>query len=196
MIVRIVCRARLAAFALVMSAVAASVVVACVIVEEPGEILQPILRPPSIEHAQVDPPAVRILQTWPAQFVVPIDVPPGSPDVAWRAFVDYDPVVGGDGYVGNTLVRDRSNVDAGTLLLTVRLQDPPEIDRCHTVEIVVAYLFVTTHAPDSRGGDTVSWFYAPSGSIADCPIYDAGPVPDAGTDGASDAGAAVEGGDT
>ena len=36
------------------------------------------------------------------------------------------------------------------------------------------------HTPNSRGGDSVAWFYSPAGDLAGCPVHDAGPFADGG----------------
>jgi len=88
---------------------------------------------------------------------------------------------------------DPAGDDGGIRVLSVRLTTPADLNACHTVEILVALTFVEDHTPDSIGGDSVTWFYSPTGNLADCPVYDAGPY-DASVD-AFEASAAGEGGD-
>ena len=64
-----------------------------------------------------------------------------------------------------------------------RLSPPVDPNACHTLEILVALGFTEDHTPASPGGDSITWFYSPTGSLADCPVYDAGPVPDASDSG-------------
>jgi hypothetical protein len=59
----------------------------------------------------------------------------------------------------------------------------PTLDRCHVVEIVVALRLNSVkdpknaHTPDDPGGDSVTWFFSPSGDFAGCPVLDAGITP-------------------
>ena len=85
-------------------------------------------------------------------------------------------------------IRNPAGDDAGVRTLYAHLP-APALEQCHTIEIVVALGFLENHTPYAIGGDSVTWFYAPTGSLADCPLFDAGPVPilDAGPgDGGSE----------
>jgi hypothetical protein len=164
--------------ALAAAVVAGGAAVACVLADPPAEIPQLPPRHPVIERELVFPPVTQILETWPTEFDLVVD----AFDTASIFFeVYYDdtsiaPVLGGQ--------IDSDPLDAGMRFRALKLQAPPLGD-CHVIEILVARSF-SGYRPDSYGGDSVVWFYSPSGSLSGCGIFDAGVD-------ASDAGSAVVG---
>jgi hypothetical protein len=164
-------------------------VVACVLADPPASVPPTPLAPPEIDHELVVPPVTSILAAWPGEFDVPILVLDPSVTVEWEAFLDYDPLGNHGGqlpYVPLGEVGPGQDVDdAGERMLVANIPAPPDLTTCHTLEIIVAFGF-ENHAPNSVGGDSVTWFYSPTGSLDGCPIFDfeAG-APDAGEDGSS-----------
>jgi len=155
--------------------------VACVIADPPAQIPVPPLTQPWILSANVTPATNSILETWPRAFVVPVYVDDPGATIEWRAFPDYDPFGTISFTQGN--VGPASADDAGIRNIEARLSPPVDPNACHTLEILVALSFAEDHTPASPGGDSITWFYSPTGSLADCPVYDAGPVPDASDSG-------------
>jgi hypothetical protein len=146
---------------------------------------------PSILHTSVSPPADEILTAWPPgdTVLVPITIQSCNPTDGFHtnAFIDYDPVFNpGPDYASGTtpfaLNGEPTNVE-------VTLHQLPRDLACHRVEILVAHDFnrdpSEPHVPDAFGGDSVTWFYSPSGGLNGCPQYDAG-------DGSSPADASGE----
>ena len=162
---------------------------ACVLVEPPGAIPAPLIVRPEILRDEVSPPTSAILEDWPLEFDIPIDVPDPSSPLLWHAFLDYDPPLRTELYDFGELDPDPSSDDGGVRTLPARLAHPT-LDACHTIEIVVGLAFSEdNHTPDPPGGDSVSWFYTPTGSLDGCPLFDAGPTAiDAGVDTGTDGG--------
>src|SRR5262249_36221704 len=126
-------------------------------------------------------------RSWPREFILPVDVDPRA-SFFWRAFLDFDPrsrVI----YNGSPdpITPDPASEDGGIRTLAIALAPPKDIEACHTLEIVVAIKFDETHTPSAPGGDTVVWFYSPTGDLSGCPVLDASaavldgaPVPEDG----------------
>jgi hypothetical protein len=122
---------------------------------------------------------------------VPVLVDPNLA-IKWRVFVDLDPNVA-------TQVQAYGNQDDGGVLgvtsdagpsirtlsfstQDIRLQFDPT--QCHTITFIVAYDFFDSFGdfskPSPSGvGSSVTWNYQP---LEDCTFYDAGALPDGGTD--------------
>jgi hypothetical protein len=170
--------------------------VACVLADPPASVPATPVVAPEIDHELVVPPVTSILTAWPAEgeFDVPILVLDPSVTVEWEAFVDYDPLSGGQPYVAPGEVGPGQDVDdAGERLLVARIPPPADLTSCHTLEILVALGFAENHTPNSVGGDSVTWFYSPTGSLDGCPIFEAG-VPDAGEDASAPVDASADDG--
>ena len=161
--------------------------VACILADPPAAIDPPIHRRPMILRETVNPTPTRILRSWPTQFLFYVDADP-TLTVAWEVFFDYDRTTHNQVSIPSGQ-SDPSNDDAGVRPIVVE-RGPPDATQCHTFEIVVAYGFVDDHVPDNRGGDSVLWFYTPTGDLTTCPIFDAS-VLDASED--ADAGIFVPG---
>jgi hypothetical protein len=164
----------------------ACVVAACVLAEPPGDLPVDPPQAPRILHENVVPPVTSLLESWPTEFVVPIEALDPSSVVQWHAFVDYDPIARGDPVLGELDPDPTNPTDVRTLF--ARLAEPADLGACHTIEIVVALSFLENHTPGPPGGDSVTWFYAPSGSLDGCSIVDASvdAGPDAGDADAED----------
>jgi hypothetical protein len=178
-------RAR-ATVVVVVAGLAATIgVAACVLADPPAQIPVPPIQRPEIERELCSPGVTQILETWPTEFDVPIQAFDTTSSIQWQAFLDYD-VTQSHPIARGQLDADPAQ-DAGVRLLNARLPAPPMLQDCHIVEILVARSFPDIHTPDTYGGDSVTWFYSPTGSLDGCPVYDAGPR-DAGTEGAVDGG--------
>ncbi|MEO6572891.1 MAG: hypothetical protein ABIP89_03550, partial [Polyangiaceae bacterium] len=96
-----------------------------------------------------------------------------------RVFVDYDAFKNPTFLQSGTGGGMATSLDTEVIPFSVDLVAPG----CHRIEFIVALHFdpSASHAADSSGSDSVTWFYTPTGSLGGCTTYDAGP------DGASGA---------
>jgi hypothetical protein len=165
--------------------IAALVVGACVIADPPTELPREPTRRPTILRSSVVPSTTAVLASWPSLFIVPVEISNPLSTIEWATFIDYNPATG-DGFkqAGDSTYESRTtNGNIRTLELPIAM---PTSDSCHLVEVIVGLDLITTdgrnaHTPQAPGGDSVSWFYSPSGDLAGCPVLDAGlsRVPDA-----------------
>ncbi|MBX3232434.1 MAG: hypothetical protein KIT84_22680 [Labilithrix sp.] len=165
-------------------AITAAVVGACVIAEPATDL--PVLppQPPRILRTSVVPPADRIVTRWPDKFIVPVSLTNPRASFFYSYFVDFNPLTR-EGFVS----RDESTLEIGVtasvprvLEITIPNPDPERTPpRCHVIEVVVATTLSESdpHALPASGGDSVSWFYNPSGDFAGCPPVESGLQPDA-----------------
>ncbi len=180
----------LATIALVSTSLAA----ACIIADPSTDFPRPAERRPTIVRDRAVPPISKVLGEFPPSytFLIDVEADPRS-TVEWHLFVDYDDLhpngppaglVGGD-----KIAPETTAADAGVRTISLvadRLDTPPDLKRCHVIEALVALGFQSeegrlAHAFDVRGGDSIVWFYSPSGDLRGCPVYDAGdagPFPD------------------
>ena len=143
---------------------------ACVLVEPPADVPPPAGGPPVILQDQVVPSTTEVLESWPLEFIVPVEVPDTTVALHYQVFLDGD--------YGSPYVRPQELDpvgDAGVRTIYASLA-APALDACHTLEIAVAYQFDGLQVPEPPGGDSITWFYAPNGSLEGCPVYDAGPA--------------------
>ena len=175
--------AALAAIAVVSTVLAA----ACIIADPSTDFPLPAERRPTIIRDRAVPPISKVLGEFPPSytFLIDVEADPTS-TVAWHLFIDYDdlhPNGPPAGLVGSDrILPDKGSPDAGVrtiALVADRLDTPPDLMRCHVVEALVALAFQgeqdhAAHAFDSRGGDSIVWFYSPTGDMSGCPIWDAG----------------------
>jgi hypothetical protein len=152
---------------------------ACLLADPPAGIPARPVQRPEIDRTAVVPAVTQVLETWPSQFYLPVDAFDPAVRIAYQAFIDYS-VLHGQATSEGFLDSDPS-LDASFRSFTVILEQPTDLTACHTIEIMVARSFVDTHRPDSYGGDSVVWFYAPSGSLDSCPVFDAGVDAEAGS---------------
>jgi hypothetical protein len=157
---------------------------ACVIADPAPEVPVPPPHRPTILHGSVVPPDTAILSQFPLSFEVPVELVDPSQAFEYNVFVD-------DVFKFHGSVEpDPTLTDAGIRVIPVTLS-PPDPAFCHVIEFIVALHFegADPHSPDSTGGDSVAWFYNPSGNPGGCPLYDAGGLDGAfPPDGAADAG--------
>jgi hypothetical protein len=154
---------------------------ACVIADPPTELPRSSERRPTIVRPSVVPSTSAVISGWPSNFIVPVELSDPLAKLSWAAFIDYNPVTG-EGFVdGQTSVYEAATTQGNIRMLELRIEKP-SLDRCHVVEIIVALRLNTTdirnaHTPEEPGGDSVSWFFNPTGDLAGCPVVDAGLVP-------------------
>jgi hypothetical protein len=170
--------------------------VACVLADPPASVPPTPVVPPEIDHELVVPPVTSILAAWPEEFDIPILVLDPTVTVLWQPFVDYDPITGGQPDLPVGEIGPGQDVDdAGERMLVAHIPPPADLTACHTLEILVALAFDQNHEPNAVGGDSVTWFYSPTGSLDGCPTFEAG-APDAGEDASSPVDASADDGGT
>jgi hypothetical protein len=160
---------------------------ACILAQSPAPLpVLPDMRP-TIQRTAVVPSASRVLLSFPPEFVVPVELLDPSRTFEWRVFIDYDPLSRTDAVLDGRSDPDPADASVPVRRVTFSIE-PPDLEQgraeCHVVEFLVAYSFrgSTAHAPDPTGGDSVTWFYNPSGDLSGCPSFDGGAL-DAGADG-------------
>ena len=165
----------------------------CIVADPPPDIPAPAPHRPTIEHGSVVPPPTQILvDKWTPDLQLTFDVPVELDDPTsafeWNVFFDYDRNTNASAAFGQRVAADQTAVDAGVRLVEFTIGSP-DPTKCHVIEFIVALRFTveSSHTPDAYGGDSVVWFYNPSGDPSGCPAYDAGGVdaafPDAGDPG-------------
>jgi hypothetical protein len=141
----------------------------------------PIVRPTIVRGSVVPSPGA-VLGTFPDKFIVPVELADPTQAFQWSAFVDYDPFAN----IG-LVTHDDSVFEPASANGRIRVLDkivipkPADLDRCHVIEVVVALRLLndntdpkSAHTPAEPGGDSVLWFYSPSGDLRGCPVLDAG----------------------
>ncbi len=174
--------------------VASAPILSCILADPPADLPQYPPTRPSIVKGSVLPPTDRVVFPPLPTFVVPVQLVDQNATFAWNAFVDFDPITNPLPVAGGVVGPEPGTIDGGVRAVSFSLSDVPAPTRCHTIEFIAAGSFNSTspHTPNAPGGDIVSWFYNPSGSIDGCPSYDAGrfdasSIVDAQSDGPSDA---------
>jgi hypothetical protein len=148
------------------AALAAGSVGACVLADPPAALPVTPIEPPEILRDSVTPPlAFPLLYELPPQFTIPVSVDPRETEITYTLVLDQG-------------VPQPHNLSAEEGGVIVVVDEPPELvaEECHTFEVRVSY-------PAAAGSDSVVWFYSPTQSFANCPVYDAGPG-DSGEDSA------------
>jgi hypothetical protein len=181
----------------------------CIIADPPIDLPAVPERRPIILRDQTVPSPTSILGYFPDSFIVPVEVDPTA-TIEARLFVDYDaltPDRANASFAGRQVITPALGTsDAGVRQVTLlpdELPDMPSHDECHVIEAVVAFNFLDPpfagqgqHSPDAHGGDSVVWFYSPTGDLADCPHQDGGGIDGAYPDASSDSAPLTpEGGD-
>ena len=158
---------------------------ACILAQPSGELPRIPESRPTIVHASVVPSTSAVLTRFPSTFIVPVELADPNLEFVYATFVDYNPR-NGDGLVEEPRhsVFEAANTVGRTRTLTIAIPAPLELDRCHTVEVVVALHLASDtdltgdpklrHTPLEPGGDIATWFYNPSGDLGGCPSLDAG----------------------
>ena len=164
----------------------------CVIADPPADLPRLPLSRPTIVRGSVVPSPNEILTVFPTDgFVVWVELSDPALDFHWAFFADYNPITG-DGLnvpVNESKFSNDPNVQQGRLRKIVVNAIPlTDRDQCHVLELVVALEMLGTgaqfaHTPAEPGGDSVTWFYNPSGDLRGCPSLDAGSPVDGGEEG-------------
>lgn len=193
---RCLSRAASAAVASALFALVVAVGDGCILVEPAADLPELPLTRPTILRGSVVPSASSVLTVFPSELIVPVELVDATRSFDYAVFVDYNPSTGegllvpaqtSNFAIGNTVERTR--------VLSIALSTPPDLDRCHVIEVVVALRLESgtsaqaTHTPAEPGGDLVTWFYNPNGDLGGCPTLDAG------FDAPFDAGEAGDAGD-
>jgi len=168
--------------------------IACVLADPPPIVTPAPAEPPQILWESVTPPPGQVLKTNPPCsnvtdcFVVPVSVDLNA-SIKFHVFVDRDPTGQGtqSPIINKTddggVLAVAPDAGLGVRMLEFSLQQNINFDptQCHVITFIVAYDFFTDDfaKPVPPGGDSVSWIYQP---VNDCTLYDAGPLPDGGTD--------------
>jgi hypothetical protein len=164
---------------------------ACILADPPTDLpTLPELRPVIIRGSVV-PSVSAVLGRWPDKFLVPVELGDPRSRVFYSAFVDYNSATGEGLDTTSTSEFEPGSGNTNGRVRTLEVPiSRPSLDACHVVEIVVALNLLTTdpknaHTPLEPGGDSVTWFYNPSGDVAGCPVADAGitPLPDVDAEG-------------
>lgn len=163
---------------------------ACVLAEPVGELPRPAAQRPTIVRASVAPSPNLVLGTFPDKFVVPVELADPTATFQWAAFVDFDPTTDTGLQLFADSAFETATLAGRTRVLEIPIPAPPDLDRCHVVEVVVALQLESTASPRGAhspkqggpGGDSVTWFYSPGGDLAGCPAL----VVDAGSDARAD----------
>jgi hypothetical protein len=162
-------------------AIAGACTVACVIADPPTDLPRTAERRPTIVRSSVVPSTASVLGTWPSKFIVAVELSDPRADIQWASFVDYNPATG-EGFDQTNKSHNEPDTTNGNIRTIEIPITTPSSDACHVVEVVVALHLNTTdprnaHTPEDPGGDSVTWFYSPSGDLAGCPVLDAGLSP-------------------
>lgn len=169
-------------------------ITSCIIAEPPSDPPRLPRSRPTIVRGSVVPSPANVLGRFPDKFIVPVELFDPTAAFKWAVWVDFNPATGErlELFETSEFVQENTTGRVRKLEFTLR---PPNDDRCHTIEIVVALEFAGqslagAHAPLEPGGDIVTWFYNPRGDLAGCPTLDAGTA-----DASADADAATDGGE-
>jgi hypothetical protein len=149
---------------------------------------------PLILSTSVQPPTERVLTKLQGDLVVPVYLIDPSVQLEWRLYVDYDPSGVSspndpEGTAGRVARGVSLPLDTAERTRTLRIPLAQVADlaslssvRCHVLELIVARAFVGEsrrdgHTPKAPGGDSVSWFYSPAGTLEGCPVEALNPTP-------------------
>jgi hypothetical protein len=173
---------------------------ACVLADPPPDLPPETQLHPIVVKSSVFPPTTQVLVELPSTgFDVPVQIFDTDTAFEYEVFVDFDPLAAvAQAPVIAVTESPPFAVDGGADIVDFDLTPyfaalDPSV--CHEIEFVVALAFDPTspHTPDSRGGDSVSWFYDTSGGLGGCP--QGGGPNDAASPDASDGGIVVPTGD-
>lgn len=182
-------RARLAAALLAAAGCVAAAIagVAACLTAPPPDIATSTNQRPEIVAGGVQPPQGLLDENqWPLDgvFVVPVIIPDPTATCTWRVFdVDMENPPP-PGVVPPEVSESRTGCtttvsDGGVSLQDVPIHLPSADGHCHIFTFIVAHGFdppPSQNQPDSIGGASVSWTYAPSFGL--CRFYDAGAFQD------------------
>jgi hypothetical protein len=157
---------------------------ACIIADPPTDLPRPTPRKPTIIRSTAVPPDTRVLGTFPDAtqgqgFHVEVEADPTS-QLSWSLYLDYDPLTN-NGLIGqDSIPVDLSSQDAGIREVNMVPRRPvqPDPTLCHVVEGIVTLPqqrgSTSPHAYDPATGDSIVWFYSPTGDLSGCPIFTGG----------------------
>jgi len=157
-------------------------VTSCIIAEPGTDPPRATITRPHIVSTSLVPPLGAVLGQWPSKFVVPVELSDPTLPFGYVLFIDYDPSTG----FANIPACNVNTFEAATLSNgSLRVQEisagpPPDPDRCHVIEVLVALSIEcnqdanAAHSPPEPGGDSVTWIYSPTGTVAGCPTLDTG----------------------
>jgi hypothetical protein len=167
-------------------------ITSCIIAEPPSDLPRLPIARPTIVRGSVVPAPSNVIGRFPDKFIVPVELFDPTATFFWAAWVDFNPATGEGLQFFEKSEFAQVNTTGRVRTLEITLPSPTE-DRCHVIEIVVGLSFegqsgTGAHAPLDPGGDSVAWFYNPSGDLEGCPMLDAGieasaPATDGGGDG-------------
>ncbi len=151
----------------------------CLIAEPGTDPPKPVPTRPQILRESVVPSPSAVLGAFPAKFVVPVQLSDPTLPFDYAVFVDYDPTTSLGEVDCGTKDVEAASLSGAPRLLEVTIREPPDPDRCHVVEVLVALHLDCrdandAHAAPAPGADSVTWFYSPRGDLAGCPVLDAG----------------------
>lgn len=162
---------------------AASLIGAACIPEPPTDLPESLRSRPTILRTSVVPSPSNVIGRWPDSFIVPVEVGDPNEPFVYVAFIDYNAAT----FTGRQFSPLSDDRFGRVRTVEINLTEP-SATRCHVVDVIVARSFDqdrTARRPDNPpGGDIVSWFYSPGGTLQGCPS------PDVRFDG----GASAEGG--
>lgn len=171
----------------------------CILAEPAGDLpTLPVSRPVVVQD-KVVPSTSAVLGVFPSELLIPVELSDPTLSFDYATFVDYNSVTG-EGLVDipRTNSYEEGKPKDRIRMLSINLSTPPDLDRCHVIEVVIALRLVSksdpknAHTPaEPPGGDLVTWIYSPGGDLRGCPTLDAGI--EASLDGRGDADSA-EGG--
>ncbi len=170
---------------------------ACVLAEPVGDLPRAAVTRPTIVRASTVPPAGTILSSFPSVFIVPIELDDPTVDLQYAAFIDFSPTNEQSVLLLETSTFEAANLKGKTRILEIPVPPPAQLGECHPIEIVIGLELsgtsaVLAHTPRNGQGDSVQWYYNPSGDLAGCPVLQiegGAPLPPAtdsgegGTDG-------------
>jgi hypothetical protein len=159
---------------------------ACILPLPPEPATLPNVRP-YIVKGSVSPPAGRVLTELRGELVVPVELVDPSASFEWKLYVDYDTSFSPNDpeRVAGLVAQGAVPSEGEQTLREVRIplaQIEPSVTlssdgskRCSVIEIIVAKAFrgisgPDGHTPAAPGGDTVTWFYNPNGTVGGCPV--------------------------
>jgi len=163
------------------------VTAACIVTDPPNDLPRLPETRPTIVRGSVVPSASSVIGTWPDLFIVPVELSNPRADFVYAAFIDFSPLPPISAQSLESSRYEAANTTGRIRRVQIVLAPPADLDRCHTIEVVVALGFTqNVHTPAEPGGDTVSWFYSPTGDLSGCPVLN--PNLDAGQRDGGDAG--------
>lgn len=153
---------------------------ACILGEPTADLPRLPQTRPTIVRGSVVPTPNAVLGSWPSTFIVPVELVDPTVTFEWAAFVDFNARSNEGLLLADQSTFEAANQTSRQRTLEIPIPAPPDTDRCHVVEVVVALQLetldnpTTAHTPLPPGGDSITWFYSPNGDLAGCPTLDAG----------------------